>query len=306
MSNQTEQKKERYIGSVRFYKNLILLPFFLMIIIPTVLCFVFYNDLSQSETEREQLQSQLTDTTEKLNRYEGVTAGEGVSYQSLYADFYAPQPLDATAAVKNTIYLTFDDGPSVRTDEVLDILKEAGVKATFFVTGKTGEADIARLKRIVEEGHTIGMHTYTHNYRQIYASVEAFLEDMYQVFQLVKENTGVTPTVFRFPGGSINGYNQGIYQELLAEMLRRGFVPHDWNISSQDAAGYSMTAAQMTQLVLRDAEEVERGIVLMHDAGDKTTTVAALPEMIRGLKEQGFQFAGLSHDTKPVLFGYIA
>ena len=301
----TEKKKERYIGSVRFYKNLILLPVFLMILIPTVLCFVFSGQLRDSRAENEQLYGQLELTTERLNRYEGSTSGGGVAYQSLYPDLYAPQPLGATQVEQKTIYLTFDDGTSARTDEVLDILKEQGVKATFFVTGKTGEADVARLKRIVAEGHTVGMHTYTHNYRQIYASVEAFLEDMNNIFTFVREKTGVTPTVFRFPGGSINGYNQGIYQQLLSEMLRRGFVPHDWNISSQDAAGYSISADRMVQIVLGDAEEVDRGIVLMHDAADKRTTVAALPRMIAGLKEMGFSFAALTPQTKPVLFGYV-
>ena len=93
------------------------------------------------------------------------------------------------------------------------------------------------LRRIAEEGHTIGIHTDSHQYRSIYASVEAYLEDFEKVFRKVYEITGVKPEIFRFPGGSVNGYNGAIYQELIAEMMRRGFSYYDWNVSSADATG---------------------------------------------------------------------
>lgn len=127
---------------------------------------------------------------------------------------------------------------------------------------------------------------------------------MYKMFTQIKEVTGVTPTVFRFPGGSINAYNTGINQEIIAEMLRRGFVPYDWNVSSEDAATNPPSADRIVSSVLTQAGRVNRGVVLMHDSDYKYTTVAALPQMIDKLKEQGFVFSAIQPETQPVLFGY--
>ncbi|MBE6887206.1 MAG: polysaccharide deacetylase [Ruminococcaceae bacterium] len=229
---------------------------------------------------------------------------EAPSYQTLYPDFYAPQELNLLDYSDKTIYLTFDDGPSPRTPEILKILEENNVKATFFVVGQHDEQSYQWMRDIVNAGHTIGMHTYTHQYKTIYASVESYLEDMYKMFSQIKEVTGVTPTVFRFPGGSINAYNTGINQEIIAEMLRRGFVPYDWNISSEDAASTPPAASHIVSSVLTQANRVNRGVVLMHDSDYKYTTVEALPEMIRQLKEAGFVFDAIHPETQPVIFSY--
>ena len=134
--------------------------------------------------------------------------------------------------------------------------------------------------------------------------MEAYLEDMYRLFTQIKETTGVTPSVFRFPGGSINGYSAGIYQELIAEMLRRGFVPYDWNISSEDATGSYISPDKIVSNITATAGRVNRGFVLMHDSEAKGTTVAALSPMIDRLREMGFTFEKLTPDVKPVLFSY--
>ena len=203
------------------------------------------------------------------------------------------------------VALTFDDGPSPRTAEILDILKEKGVKATFFVIGSHGPENEALLRRIAAEGHTLAMHSYSHNYGKIYASVEDYLADMYEIFTQIRNATGTTPTLFRFPGGSINGYNNAIYQDLIAEMIRRGFVPFDWNISSEDAATTGLVPAdKLVNNVLVAAQRVERGIVLMHDSTPKTTTVQALGPMIDGLLNMGFELDALTSDTMPVLYAY--
>ena len=160
------------------------------------------------------------------------------------------------------------------------------------------------MRDVAAAGHTVGIHTYTHKYKTIYASVESFLDDMYKMFSQIKEVTGVTPTVFRFPGGSINAYNTGINQEIIAEMLRRGFVPYDWNISSEDAASPPPSAQQIVSNVLTQANRVNRGVVLMHDSDYKYTTVEALPEMIKQLKEAGFVFDAIHPETQPVIFSY--
>lgn len=303
-----------YIGSVRFFKNLILLAVIVMIAVPSAFAGYYrhaYTRLKAEQTETEELHQdvevlmQKEDEPQESDEPQPEALSVDVpEYQNLYPDFYAPQPLEANERVENTIYLTFDDGPSEYTDKVLDTLAAKGVKGTFYLvgTGHTDAKSLERMRRIVAEGHSIGMHSYTHDYNKIYSSVEAYLDDMYQIFTLIKETTGVTPTLFRFPGGSINSHNRGIYQELTSEMLRRGFIPCDWNLSSGDAAGGHFTEAQLVQNVVGSAGGKKRGVVLMHDT--KQTTANALGSLIDQLKALGFDFAPLTVSTSPVLYTY--
>ncbi|MBO5666725.1 MAG: polysaccharide deacetylase [Firmicutes bacterium] len=253
------------------------------------------------QEELKQVSQELLELQEEEEKELGVDA---ISYQTLYPDFYAPEPLTATEEASKVIYLTFDDGPSKRTEEILKILRDKNVKATFFVIGRTDEDSLKLMKDIVAEGHTLAMHTYSHRYTDMYASVEDYLADMYKLFDLIRDTTGVEPSIFRFPGGSINGYNKAVYQQLEAEMLRRGFVPYDWNLSSGDASGTKATAAQIVNNVVGPAAKLDRGIVLMHDSEPKTSTVEALIPMIDQLSEMGFTFDKLTSAVKPVLFGY--
>ncbi len=319
-----------YFGSVRFFKNLILLVLIILIAVPVVFALRLNDKLGQEEAENVRLEQALAEAQRQLFTGEppAVSAAplnsaapvesapviseapvesvapETIYYQSLYPDFYAPESYHATERTVGTIYLTFDDGPSESTDRILAILAEQNVKATFFVTGESSEGNGQRLRDIVAQGHSLGMHSDTHNYGQIYQSVEAFLDDMYRVFTLIREETGETPTLFRFPGGSINSYNAGLYQELVAEMLRRGFVPYDWNMSGEDATSPQPSTAQIVQNVMRDAERMERGFVLLHDSTYKTNTVNALETIIRKLRDMGFEFDRITPETKPVWFVY--
>ncbi len=228
------------------------------------------------------------------------------AYEDLYPDFYAPQPLDASQVPDHVIFLTFDDGPSNRTDEILPILEQEGVKATFFEVGAYldgNQTNIDRAKRIVAAGHTLAMHSYSHNYKTCYASVEAFLDDFYKVFTIIRDQVGYTPTMYRFPGGSTNAYNYGVEQDIIAEMLRRGFVPYDWNMSAQDATAKPLPVETILANVMAYSGQ-QYGVVLMHDSNARTTTVQALPEVIRQLRNQGYTFAAITPEVKPVLFGY--
>ena len=294
----------RYFGSVRFFKHLILLTVCILIAVPTVLSIVYGRKCTQLNTELESSEAALQEAKQDLEtlKHHDIDP-EAPAYQQLYPDFYAPQNLVADQVEDKCIYLTFDDGPSARTPEILQILQEENVKATFFVIGKTDEQSLQWMRDIAEQGHTIGMHTYSHQYEDIYESVESFLDDLYQDFCLIRDTTGITPTAFRFPGGSINGYNYRISQQLIAEMLRRGFVPFDWNISSGDAAGSVVPSEKILENVA-GSSNVNRGIILMHDSSYKTSTVEALRPMIRSLQEKGFSFSGIQPETKPILFYY--
>lgn len=277
------------------------------------------TDSAQAARTIETLEGQLTETNDSLEEA-NETIGElqrkleeddpfvpgHPAYEDLYPDFYAPQPLDASQIPDHVIYLTFDDGPSDRTDEILPILEREGIKATFFEVGAYldgNQTNIERAKRIVAQGHTLAMHSYSHNYKTCYASVEAFLDDFYKVFTIMRDQVGYTPTMYRFPGGSTNAYNYGVEQDIIAEMLRRGFVPYDWNMSAQDATSKPLPVETILANVMSTAGG-QYGVVLMHDSKARTTTVQALPEMIRLLRAQGYTFAGLTPEVKPILFGY--
>ena len=268
------------------------------------------QELEELRRQKNELETLTQQQSERLAALEAQVAAAAATtsttssggYQALYPDFYAPQTYSATSSPDNTAYLTFDDGPSGNTDIILQTLQEENVKATFFVVGTDNADNLARMRRIVQEGHTIGMHSYSHSYIKIYASVEAFLKDMYQVFNLIKDTTGVTPTCFRFPGGSINSYNKAVYKDIKAEMIRRGFVPYDWNVSSGDASTTKYTPEQLTGYVLNGIGSKSRIIVLMHDSSSKENTAQAVRQIIIGIREKGFIFAPLDYQTKPILF----
>lgn len=220
------------------------------------------------------------------------------AYQSLYPKMYCPEVVQTE--VKKTMYLTFDDGPSDNTARILDILKQKNVKATFFVVGKEGDKPRKMMKRIVDEGNTIAVHTYSHKYEEVYTSVEAYLNDFNKIYNLIYENTGVKPTLFRFPGGSVNSYNKGIRQAVIKEMQRRRFSYFDWNVSCGDGSSKDYSKQELVNNVLSTLDGKERGVVLMHDSNQKDTTVDALPDIIDGLRAQGFLLDKLTNRVLPI------
>jgi len=223
-----------------------------------------------------------------------------IMYQTLYPELRNDQPVIRERKSK-TVYLTFDDGPSARTAEILDILKERNIKATFFVVSENNNLDI--LKRVAEEGHTIGIHSHSHKYKEIYKSVEAFLDDFNTCYNKIYEAASVKPQVFRFPGGSINAYNRGIYQDIISEMLRRGFLYYDWNISNQDT-DKNADKAKVIESVKEGFANQDSIIVLCHDNLNKRHTVEALPEIIDFFEEKGYTFEKLDNSVEPIVFTY--
>lgn len=219
-------------------------------------------------------------------------------YQDLFPDLYVHRP-ESWVERPNTVFLTFDDGPSIYTERILDTLKDRGVKATFFVMGHTNEKSKAIMQRIVDEGHTIAMHTFTHTYKQIYASVEAYLNDIQQISDLIYENTGVKPDLFRFAGGSVNSFNKALHEEISAEMMRRGYTYYDWNASSGDTAGNTSPSTVYNSSMIMAGKE-SRVILLMHDI--KEATMKALPDIIDGYAAKGYEFGRLTNVDKPMAF----
>lgn len=198
------------------------------------------------------------------------------------------------------VYLTFDDGPSYLTDDILDVLAQYDVKATFFVIG-TDDPELKKMyKRIVDEGHTLGMHSYSHRYQDIYASQEAFAQDLNQLENLLYEVTGVIPKIYRFPGGSSNTVSP-ISMEFFIDYLKAKDVTYyDWNISSRDASEHLLSKDAIVRNSLYGIEENEETMILMHDIGDKITTLQALPEIIEALQDREIPLVAIDDETMPI------
>ena len=200
------------------------------------------------------------------------------------------------SGIPGTIYLTFDDGPKDGTTNViLDILKEENVKATFFVTNN-GPDNL--IKREHDEGHTVALHTATHNYAVVYASDASYFEDLTNVQNRVKRITGETSMIIRFPGGSSNTisrkYSPGIMSRLAKSTIEKGFKYYDWNISSGDAGGTTQ-AQGVYNNVVSNLKKDRANMILMHDI--KPYTRDALRQIIKFGKENGYTFEKITMDT---------
>ncbi len=196
----------------------------------------------------------------------------------------------------NTIYLTFDDGPrDGTTDVILDILKEKGVKATFFVTMNGSDSLI---KRIVDEGHSIGIHTASHRYDIIYASVDNYFNDLEQVKDRIYNISGVETKLVRFPGGSSNTiskkYKEGIMTTLVNDILNKGYQYYDWNVDSGDAS-FATNPTKLYNSVINSISHDKYNVILMHDT--KTYTRDALSKIIDYSLTNGYSFDSIDIDT---------
>lgn len=197
-----------------------------------------------------------------------------------------------------TMYLTFDDGPSEEnTAAVLDILKEYNIQATFFVVGENVRRHPEVARRIVEEGHTIGIHCNRHEYGELYESVDSYLADFREAYDAVYEVTGVEAKLFRFPGGSLNSYNKDVYEDIIAEMTDRGFIYFDWNGSLEDAVSKS-TPEQLVENAVESTLGRKKVVMLAHDIVYNTTL--CLENLIDSLPE--YKMEPLTEEVTPIRF----
>lgn len=196
---------------------------------------------------------------------------------------------------KKTVYLTFDDGPTcIITEKLLDVLKENDVKATFFVVGKEIEGREDMLKRIHNEGHAIGLHTYSHNFKSIYSSKEVFIEEMEKVRNKVKDVINISPSIIRFPGGSANH----LTEDFLLSLHERNFKVYDWNVDIFDGVNPNLTTNKLVQNAKKYKESYSRLILLLHCNSKNKNTVKALPQIIKYYKDLGYDFKVIDNNTQ--------
>ena len=198
-------------------------------------------------------------------------------------------------AVKR-VYLTFDDGPSIYTGQILDVLAANDVKATFFVIGRD-EKYYDYYRRIVDEGHTIGMHSYSHVYQDFYKSVDSFGDELTKLSDLINEVTGVRPNIFRFPGGSSNNVAPLPIENYIAYLNEHNINYYDWNSLSGDAVTSGLAPEQLVDNIMNDVEKNDDSIVLMHDLQTTHTTVESLQLLIDTLKSEGYEILPIDADT---------
>ena len=286
-----KQKRKRQVQRerrerVERLKKIIIISTFVAILIPTVLCIILFVKLGKLEQQMGVLQSRI----EEINTKEVVILEEKraesdqeeiMNLTEVQDGDFGDSPIVSENKIR--VYLTFDDGPSDNTNAILDILDQYQVKATFFVVGKPKSYETV-YKRIVEDGHSIGMHSYSHKYGEIYESLESFREDVEKLQELIFERTGVVSKLYRFPGGSSNTVSQVEIEELVAYLDEQDIAYFDWNVSSLDATGEVLSVDDIVENVTGNIQNYNNAIVLMHDANDKILTVEALPIIIEKLQ----------------------
>ncbi|MBQ9990541.1 MAG: N-acetylmuramoyl-L-alanine amidase [Lachnospiraceae bacterium] len=211
---------------------------------------------------------------------QGIT--QGVSY------YFEPK----------TMYLTFDDGPfRENTLQVLSVLRERNIKGTFFLVGEYVEKNPDIARQIVEEGHTIGIHCYRHDYHELYAGVDSYLADFEKARQIIFEVTGVETRMFRFPGGSINDFNRETRDQIIQDMTERGYIYYDWNASLEDAVN-NPKPEQLIANALDTAMGRKKVILLAHDV--VKTTGNCLDELLDYFPE--YRMLPLTEEVEPIQF----
>lgn len=287
---------------VKRLKKMILWTIALAILIPVIGCILLSVRVFQLKKQVAVLTEQLP--TEEMQEeasgvYETTKVEESVRDTETKAE--EPAKINPVKSSGKKVYLTFDDGPSSNTDQILDILKDYDVKATFFVVGKTDERSVKAYQRIVEEGHTLAMHSYSHKYDEIYESKEAFARDLNFLQEYLYETTGVWPRIYRFPGGSSNTVSKVDMQELIEYLTDIGITYFDWNVASGDAVSRTLPAETIVNNCLSGIEKQKESVILMHDASNKGTTIEALPQIIEAIQEQGdAELLPITDETVPV------
>ena len=312
MNIEEENRRRRRINRI---KKIIICLVIICITVPTALSGMLMVKVVMLEKELEELRAMTSKTLTAVN---GQTADShatdiivGDGKNAADSDLFEVTDVDRAAQdaeiVNNEqegrreVYLTFDDGPSSNTDEILDVLKQYNVKATFFVVAKTDEESLRRYNRIVDEGHTLAMHSYTHIYNQIYADMEGYKKDVLSLQEFLQEVTGIKPVIYRFPGGSSNTIMNVDVQECIAFLEEQQITYFDWNVSSGDATGNGYPASTLAENVLNGCAKHDVSIVLMHDANNKDATVASLSTIIETFQEMDdVVLLPLTEDSYPV------
>lgn len=277
--------RKKRMKRVKRIKRIIVGLCITLLILPTILSIFLLFKVFSLEKEI----TRLSDEKTKTEQQDTVQAKLKEKPQQ------TPQPSEAPKQKK--VYLTFDDGPGTETEKILDVLKKKNVKATFFVTGKEDDTSKKIIKRIVKDGHTLGMHSYSHIFDEVYESEKAFTKDLDKIYQYLKDITGTPPEWYRFPGGSSTQNIDLPIQTFIDVLDHKNLSYMDWNVISPDISNSSATKEQVVGGIVDGVSQFETSVVLMYDSADKPITVKALPLIIKKLKQENYELLPLGSDT---------
>lgn len=269
---------------VKRIKKIIVGTAIVLLLLPTIMCLFLLVKVHSLEKQIETI-TKVSDS--------GVVKAQEKEVKTTKAPKKAStaeptiKPTDDTTTKK--VYLTFDDGPGSQTGKILDILKKNHVKATFFVTGKEDASSKKIYQRIVKEGHTLAMHSYSHIQDVIYDSKEAFEKDLKQINRCLYEATGVHTKFYRFPGGSSTQNTSLSIQNFIDVLKKNHYLYLYWNVISPDINNANATKEQVVTGVMQGVDAYDTAVVLMYDVADKPMTVKALPSIIKQIKAKNYE-----------------
>ena len=269
---------------VKRIKKIIVGTAIALLLLPTIMCLFLLVKVHSLEKQIETITKVSDSDVVKAQEKEVKTTKEPKKASTAEPTI---KPTDDTTTKK--VYLTFDDGPGSQTGKILDILKKNHVKATFFVTGKEDPSSKKIYQRIVKEGHTLAMHSYSHIQDVIYDSKEAFEKDLKQINRCLYEATGVRTKFYRFPGGSSTQNTSLPIQNFIDVLKKNHYLYLDWNVISPDINNANATKEQVVTGVMQGVDAYDTAVVLMYDVADKPMTVKALPSIIKQIKAKNYE-----------------
>ncbi len=276
---------------IKRIKKIIIVLGILLFILPVVLSIVLFVRVKKLENKIETIISE--------NKLE--SGGEEVSMEIVNAKEKEIVTGSAVEEEKTKrVYLTFDDGPSKQTERVLNILEKKKVKATFFTIGREDEFSQNIYRRIVKEGHTLGMHSYSHIFKEIYGSLDGFKKDFHRISDYLEKITGVRPVFYRFPGGSSNTVNELPVEQYTNFLKEQGVEYVDWNVIAANGISDNVTKKDMVRSVMEGVAKYDTSIVLLYDSADKKMTADSLSAMIDSLQAAGYELLPMDDSTIPI------
>lgn len=307
--NANDARRKR----INLYKKILISIIVSMIVLPTLLCIVLFIRISFLEKDLTNANGELLSVQERieplLNNMQNQQQTESAVVEPTTAEpetetetetetQLSEQELvsQALAEGRKVVYLTFDDGPCGNTNNLLDVLDKYNVKVTFFVNYHEGYAN--EYKRIVEDGHTLAMHTVSHNYAKVYGSVEQFKSEVVTLQDYLEEITGVKTSFFRFPGGSSNAQTKIPIADFITYLDEAGITYFDWNVTCGD--GGTVNEQQCIDNVINGVNKVDVSIVLLHDSTAKLSTYEAIDNIIEKLQEMNVLILPITEETIPV------
>ena len=288
MSESTQEYQNKRKKRVKRIKKIIVVVCIVCLVLPLILSVFLLVRVNQMENK---LNTLLSEEVSQQN----PASGDVVEAKEKTATGGAVR-----AGTGKKVYLTFDDGPSKETGKILNILQKRQVKATFFSIGREDTFSKKMYQRIVNEGHTLGMHSYSHQYKEIYQSMKSFQADYERISNCLTAATGIKPLYYRFPGGSTEVAGKLQMAELDAYFNAQGASYFDWNVSAANNTTDDVSVNKMVESVMNGVALYDTSIVLLYDSVDRKMTAKSLDKILEQLINDGYEILPIDENTIPI------